>query len=201
LAHGNVEADRVPFREQPDLHEVAELVRDPETAASQLVDRRRLTAGEWIDEAPAVADLADDAPVLAPDPQETFAAAVAEAVARDLVQRHRKLAGPLAGEPRVVGGDGEESPDAFEVAGLKVQLGRVRRRWVERLLERRGEHVGPEVVGARTPVTALGDERMPAVRVLDDAVLERRRVVRAQQPEVARLGEGEVEQRLVSLAL
>ena len=47
----------------------------------------------------------------------------------------------------------------------------------------------------------LVDERMAAARLVDHVLVERRRVVRAQQREALVLGEGDVQQRLVQLAL
>jgi hypothetical protein len=55
----------------------------------------RATAGQRLVEAAAVADLAHDHAVLVPDAQRALAAAVADAVGRDLVGREHEVAGAL----------------------------------------------------------------------------------------------------------
>jgi len=81
-----------------------------------------------------------------------------------------------------------------------VALGRLRRRRQgtgERLRDRRQAWVG----GASRPVVADGDVRMAAARFGDDRGRQRGGVVGAEQAEVRRGREGEVEEGLVALAL
>src|SRR6478735_1373861 len=105
---GDVHADDGAVRGRADLHQVAELVRDPEAAAARVVGRRGAAAGERILEAAAVAQLADDAGAVAPEPQRDRPVAVLQAVRRDLVDREHELELALAREPERPGALGHE---------------------------------------------------------------------------------------------
>src|SRR6188768_3878858 len=82
--HPHVESDGVALSTGSELQQVAQLRRQPEAPTSDPGDRRPNPAGERIVDAPRVADLADDAGVLAPDTQPRLPSAVEDAVRDDL---------------------------------------------------------------------------------------------------------------------
>ena len=162
-----------------------------------VLELRAGAAGQRLVEAAAVADLADDHAVLVPDAQRALAAAVADAVGRDLVGREHEVAGALladAGLARVLG---DERADAAE----RLPRDRVLGRLAGRVGERRGE-LRRRAVGAAV-ARALGgaDPRVRALGLLDHVAVEVRGVVGADEVEAVGVGEGVVEQRLVALAL
>src|SRR2546430_6172862 len=81
----HVEPDGAPGLEAADLHQVAELVHEPEAAAAGLTGERSLAPGERLVETAGVRDLADQRVRLAPEPKLAAAAAVPHRVRRQLV--------------------------------------------------------------------------------------------------------------------
>src|SRR3954469_25788826 len=105
----------VAVGQRADLDEVAELVGQPQAPAGAVFELRAGAAGQRLLEAAAVADLADDHAVLVPDAQRALAAAVADAVGRDLVGREHEVAGAHladAGLARVLGDERRGCPRA-----------------------------------------------------------------------------------------
>src|SRR3954465_9864110 len=75
------------------LHEVAHLVGDVEAPAALRGGPRPPAADERVAQPAAVPDLAHERPVLLPHPQDPVAAAVADAVGGQLVDREDKVLG------------------------------------------------------------------------------------------------------------
>ena len=66
----DVQADHGSRRERPDLDQIAELVREPQSEARPTIRRRLPPADEGIVDPPGVADLADQRRALLPDPED-----------------------------------------------------------------------------------------------------------------------------------
>src|SRR4029079_4738369 len=81
----HVNADDVPVLERPHLHQVAQLVRQPEPAPAHLVEDRLQTTGHRLLYAAGVLDLGEEEAAVLPDLQHARASAVADAVRGDLV--------------------------------------------------------------------------------------------------------------------
>src|SRR5262245_27095904 len=85
-------------RMRPDLHEVAELVRDPEAVALRPAVTAHLPVGERVVQLAAVADLAYDSVRVTPQPHDSLAAAVDDAVARNPTGGHDEVDPPARAE-------------------------------------------------------------------------------------------------------
>src|SRR3954451_22552417 len=96
----HVEADRVAAGAGAELEQVAQLRCQPEPPTADRGDVRPHPAGERIVDAPRVADLADEARILLPDPQPRLAAAVEHAVRDDLADRDEQVEELRLGQPR-----------------------------------------------------------------------------------------------------
>ena len=131
------------------------------------------------------------------DPHDPAPAAVPDAVGGELAGGQHQVLLTLACQAGATGAVLHEPAHLDERVELEAEQprrgGRRRERRVERLQQARRLAVG----ATRRPV----DERVAAARLVDDGLVERRHVVGTQQPEVARVGEREIEQRLVELAL
>ena len=86
-----MQADRGATRKGAKLHQVAQLVGQPQAAPPLLAGRRSTPVGERIVEVAAVANLTDQDPAIAPDPKRARAAAVLHAIGCDLVDRKHQV--------------------------------------------------------------------------------------------------------------
>ena len=197
----HVDADDVPVLERPHLHEVAELVREPEPPPARLVEHRLAPAGERrVDSAP-VLDLEEEEAAVVPGANDSEASAVADAVRRDLVHGEDERVRRLAVEPGFLGSVGDEVPHLAERVGVEGEPSGRRRRVVERVREGRRDRFEPAVAAAFPEGLHVGHERMRPLGLLDHARIESRHVVRAEEPERRGVREREVEERLVAVAL
>jgi len=95
----------------------------------------------------------------------------------------------------------DEPAERFERPLAESELERGGRRLGERLREGSADRAQAVVVGALASEAVLADERVRAARLFEHRRVERLGVVRAEEPPGRAAGEGEVEQRLVPLAL
>ncbi len=130
-----------------------------------------------------------------------LAAAVAHAVRGQLVDRQQKVLAPLLAEARVDGQLGEERAHGRQRVRVERDLVHVGRRRVELALE----HAGGEGLAAVLRAVALAaagrHQRVRPAGVVDDRRVEGLDVVGAHQREARRVGERQVQQRLVVVAL
>jgi hypothetical protein len=126
---------------------------------------------------------------------------VLQAVGRDLVHRQHEVEAARCVEAELDGTLGNEMPHRGERLGGERELERVVRRRRKRLRELRRDSLEALVVAVRARSPVLAEEGMAAAGLLEDVLRKRLRVVRADEPERVRVGEGEVQERLVPLAL
>lgn len=192
-----VQPDDAALGQLAQLDEVAELVGEPEAPAARLAERGPHAADQrLLGDAPAVADFADQGVGVAPDAQDAAAAAVAHAVGGDLVDGEHEVVRPLPGQPGPLALRRREVAQVGERLADDLVFGRVRR-W---LGQRRSE-LRHRVVAAIGAARGPGDERMAGLGLGDHVGVELHGVVGADQVEVRGGGEGDVEQRLMALAL
>ena len=123
-----MQADHGPAGRRPHLDEVAELVRDPVAEAAGAVRVGPAAADEGVVDRAAVGHLADEGPVLRPEPQVPGAAPVAEAVRRDLVDGRGEVGRLRARQAVVVRPLDDEGADRGERDAVEGEaLGRRRR--------------------------------------------------------------------------
>jgi uncharacterized membrane protein YcaP (DUF421 family) len=187
-------------RLRADLDEIAHRVREPHAPTVQGIDRRPETSGQPVAHRPAVADLARHRPVLDPGAEDAGAAPVHHAVGRKLADTQDEFAGAGCREPRGVGALEHDPPHLREIADAErvlvhgpVRLGQPA---VERLARE-----GARERRARTRLPAFAEHGVGALRLDEDVVRERRGVVGTQEPPGRAIVEGDVEQRLVPMAL
>src|SRR5439155_26090234 len=97
IGHEHMDANHASLRRGADLHEVAEMIREPQAASARLIGCGMYAPDQRLLDAPGVADLTHQRAGLAPDPQPAFAPAMGDAVARELVDRQLQvLAAPAA---------------------------------------------------------------------------------------------------------
>ena len=132
----------VPVAKRADLHEVAELVRQPQPVSTELARHRAFAAGERHVEGAAVAHLADQRSAGSSHTRSTPPpCGVAQAVRRDLVHRQQEVFRARDVEPRVRGAQGHVLAQRRQAGSLEVELLGPRRRLRQRLAERRrGRH-------------------------------------------------------------
>ena len=183
------------------LDQVAHLVGEPQAVAADLAAPGPLATGERRRDPALVAHLAQQHARLLPEEHPAVAAAVAHAVRGDLVDREEQVSGAVAAEPGLLGEAADEAPHGREGVEAHLVLDRGGRRVGQRVGERLGDRLEPveERALARDAVVDHGGMR-PAGRG-DDVGRERVGVVRADEPERGGVGEGEVEQGLVAMAL
>src|ERR687885_1887190 len=130
-----MEPDGAPRLEAADLHQVAELVHEPEAAAAGLSGQRPLAAGERLVEPARVRDLADQRVRLAPDAQLSSSAAVAHRVRRQLVDGEDEVGRSRRAEARLVRRPTDQPAERLERAVAEVELERRLRRLGQRFRE------------------------------------------------------------------
>ena len=187
--------------ERPQLHEVAQLICDPEPVTADPAEVRPAAACERIVQAAPVAHLAHQHVALAPDTQRASPAGVTDAVRGHLVDGEHEVVAPRGAEARRARVAGDEPAHVGQVARGEAAHPH-RPRWLrQRVGERGGCGLGsPEALAApeRAP---SHDGRMAAMRLRDHAGVERAGVVRAEERQRSCVGKGEVEERFVPLAL
>lgn len=185
----------------PYLHQVTELVRDPESSTANSVGRRARPIDEWIRRHAAdAAYLAHDSVAVTPEPEVSTVGAVGDRVHGHFMCREHEVALRFPRHLRSPGELGHERPHAMKVGLPELEdacvIGR-RRKWI---IERGGEHVDSGILGTALRVIMLPDERVIPPGLIEDGSRKGFGVVRAQQPEVGIL-ERHVQQCLVSFAL
>ena len=184
-----------------ELHEVAELVRHPEPPPARLIGVGAAAVDERVVDSPSVLDFADEPAVVLPDPQDARAAAVADAVREDLVHRQHEVVRARGGEPGVGGAAGDEPAPVGEVRAVELEHVGVRRWAGQRQVEGASRACEPAIAPAGAPHTVPHDDRVAAKRLLDHRAGELRDVVGTEEPPRRRVGERDVQERLVPLAL
>jgi hypothetical protein len=127
---------------------------------------------------------------------------VADAVGRQFVDREHEVLRRRAAQAGALAVAGHEPADLVE--GVALERDGLRGRW--RRCERRGERrqwiLAPAVRGARLALAAdRDDDRVAAMRLVEHVVAQCGGVVRTQELEAGGVGERDVQQRLVQLAL
>ena len=169
-------------------------IQKPRPRAPSRAGSRRSASGSV--EPAGVGDLAHDGRGVAPEAQHARAAAVLEAVARDLVRGEDELDPPVPVHPCLRGVLVHEGAQPLEPAVAELELRRVGGRGREDVTDE-----GARRVRVAPRAAARGrDDRVASPRLLDDLGGQGLDVVRADEPE-RRIREREVEQRLVPLAL
>src|SRR5215203_3739933 len=182
-ANRHVDADNVPILERPHLHEVAQLVREPEPSPARFLENRLAPAGERRIESARVLDLEKEGATVVPGANDSEASAVADAVRRDLVHGEDERVRRLAVESGGLGSFGDELPDVAERVGVEREPSRGRRRIFERICKGRRDRFEPAVAAAFPEGLHVGHEGMRPLGLLDDAGVQSRHVVRAEEPE------------------
>jgi hypothetical protein len=136
-----------------------------------------------------------------PDPQHAPSPGVAEAIRSHLVHRHRGIVGPSLSEACLHRLSHHERPESTEGSDVERQFDGDGGRIGEGTRERPAQGLNAEVVVAGARPAVPTDEGVAAARFVDDVPVERRRVVGTHQSEAAAPGEGDVQQRLMALAL
>ncbi len=126
---------------------------------------------------------------------------MADAVRGDLVRREDEVLGPWPDEPRLLRPPGDELPHLGQRVAVEDQLLCADRRVAELIGEGRGDSVDAAIAPAVSERLEVRDEGVGPLRLLDDLRVERRDVVRAEEPERRRAGKREVEERFVPMAL
>src|SRR5215203_198260 len=145
-ANRHVDADNVPILERPHLHEVAQLVREPEPSPARFLENRLAPAGERRIESARVLDLEKEGATVVPGANDSEASAVADAVRRDLVHGEDERVRRLAVESGGLGSFGDELPDVAERVGVEREPSRGRRRIFERICKGRRDRFEPAVL-------------------------------------------------------
>jgi hypothetical protein len=156
---------------------------------------------ERIGEAAGVGDVEDDHLVSQPGAQHALPAPVAHGVRRRLVHREDDVARGHRGQPRLQRAQLDEPAHGGQGAGSEGQPVGTGRRPGERIGERGRDGAEILVAAAVAGLVTRHHGRVADVGLADDVGVEGVDVVGAQQPEVLNAREGEVEQRLVALAL
>src|SRR6188508_408106 len=127
----HVDADNVPVLERPHLHEIAELIRQPESSPAWLVENRLAPAGKRRVDSTTVIDLEEKVAAVVPAANGSGASAVADAVRRDLVHGEDERVRRLSAEPGFLGAVGDQLPHLPERIGVEPELSGGRRRVLE----------------------------------------------------------------------
>src|SRR4051812_34854463 len=199
--HVHVQAHHGAERAGAQLHQIAELMGDVEPPAAPPIERRRTPPDERILDDAGIAHLADQRVVLLPDAQHALASGVADAVGRRLAHGEHEVVDASGREPGGPAAVGDQRTQLVERAAVEAERVHVAARLCQRRVERREQRVAARIGPARVRGALVDDLRVAATRLVHDRSVKRRAVVRAEQPEVLGVGEGEVEQRLVQLAL
>ena len=124
-----MQPDGRPLRRRAHLHQVAHLIREPEAVAAAAALGRLPSRQRLVDVA-RVADLADGGILVVPDPHRPTAAAVANAVRRDLARRQEQGGDAGLGQVPLAGRAGDDGADRAQVAEHERRLldegGRIR---------------------------------------------------------------------------
>src|SRR5438128_382964 len=124
----HVHANHASARARAYLDEVTEMIHEPQAASACLIGRGVYTPDEWLLDVPAVADLTHQCAGLGPDPQPAFAAAMGDAVARELVDRQLQVLAALRFHTRSARRAGDELAQLVQALAREPQLlGRARR--------------------------------------------------------------------------
>ena len=176
-----MQAHDVAARQCAYLHQVAEMMREPQAASTGSVHGRTFPSGERRDEMPAVADFTDHRVVVSPGAQCAVTAAVAEAVGCNLVRGECEVARCGIAEPQAASTAAHES--AYVREGRRVEVERLGgRRWIRQgRIERRAAGVQSAIFAARRKTVFVEDERMTTQGFVDHRGRQRGHVVRAEQ--------------------
>jgi hypothetical protein len=177
------------------------VVHQPEPAAAFHSSGRPLAVDQRTGEPPAVADLADERTRLLPDAGLAAAAAVAQAVGGELVDREHEVGGALAAQPAASGLAGGHPAEQPQRVGVEGENRRRPRRLRQRYRPRPRLRLQPAIGGACHMLGALEQEGMAAVRLRHHLGIQLEGVIGAQQPPGPAAGERHVEQCLVALTL
>ncbi len=163
------------------------------------VGRLRPTSG--FAELSRVADVADHGAAIDPHLEHARAAAVDDAVGGDFVSGQHEVGGPGLVEPGLAPDLVDQHAQRGETTEVEDELGRaggwIRERVIEWCTDR-GEVPRRRV---RLVQSDFEQERMGPAGLVHDIGGEVGGVVRTQQPPLASVGKGEVEQRFVAMAL
>src|ERR1700687_5571441 len=110
----HVHPDGRPVRRRAKLHQVAQLVGQPQTAPTVLGWRRSTPVSEWIIEVSAVAQLANENAAVAPDAKRARATAVLNAVGSHLVGGKHQVRDRSCGEPGARRFSRHQAPDGWQ---------------------------------------------------------------------------------------
>ncbi|GDY29670.1 hypothetical protein GTS_13030 [Gandjariella thermophila] len=166
---------------RPQLHEVTQLVHQPQSPAVRLVPQRAPPADQRVGDMATVAHLADQGATLAPQQQHAPAAAVPDTVRGQLVHREYQLGRPVAGQPGPLRHPGHGPAHRAEVRAGEGQFLAGRRRLRQRLFQSGQRGRGTGVAVARSVVAVAAHQRVVAAAPVDHLRGQRGHVIGAQQ--------------------
>src|SRR5438874_7273774 len=147
FGHEHVDANHGSLRRGADLHEITEMIHEPQAAATWPIGGGMYAPDERLLDVPGVADLTHQRAELGPDPQPAFAAAMGDAVARELVDRQLQVLAALRANARSARQAGDERAQLGQAPARKQQLlGRARGLWQDAVERPRHQMVEVHIV-------------------------------------------------------
>src|SRR5439155_13377522 len=166
LGHLHMEPNDVPTRARPYLHQIAEMIDQPQAAAVDLVWRGALPPQQrTVKRSAVIGHLAEKGGDLGPNSYRSLTAGMEKAVGREFAYRKRKVCRALcvdAGRLRVLR---HERSHHTQVAGTERQLVGLGRGSRKLAVERSRGKAGSQIRIARSAFAAVRDERVGVLRV------------------------------------
>jgi hypothetical protein len=157
-----MEADHRTRLQAANLHQVAQLVRQPQAPRSGGIRSWSLAPNQGYVDLTLVADLANQRARVAPNPERASTPSMTHAVDGDLVHGLDEIPGVRGVEAGAARGGGNELPDDRQIARPKGKLVAARWRLRKRSIEWCRRSADPSEIAALSLLGAFRDERVAA---------------------------------------